>query len=113
MKDIKEIEYRGPYYSDEELLEMNNIFREKGYYGKREFYQPDEFDILSSIPDSRNTLLWEPNVVTDENGEATVSFYCSDINNKFKIYVEGAGGNGLLGTGEKEFRVMRDVKASK
>jgi hypothetical protein len=111
VKDIKHVEYRGPYYSDEELLEMNNIFREKGYYGKREFYQPDEFDILSSIPDSRNTLLWEPNVVTDENGEATVSFYCSDINNKFQIYVEGAGGNGLLGTGKKEFRVMRDVKS--
>ncbi|WP_286844855.1 hypothetical protein KCV26_13940 [Petrimonas sulfuriphila] len=112
VKDIKVIEYRGPYYTDEELLEMNNIFREKGYYGKREFYQPDEFDILSSIPDSRNTLLWEPNVVTDENGEATVSFYCSDINNKFKMYVEGAGGNGLLGTGKKDFRVMRNVKVS-
>lgn len=111
VKDIKGIEYRGSYYSDEELLEMNNIFREKGYYGKREFYQPDEFDILSSIPDSRNTLLWDPNVVTDENGEATVSFFCSDINNKFKIYVEGTGGNGLLGTGKKEFRVMRNVKS--
>lgn len=112
VKDIKVIEYRGPYFSDEELLKMNNIIREKGYYGKREFYHPDEFDILSSIPDSRNTLLWEPNVVTDENGEAIVSFYCSDINNKFKIHVEGAGSNGLLGTGKKEFRVMRNVKVS-
>lgn len=112
VKDIGYMEYRGPYYSDEELLKMNNIFREKGYYGKREFYQPDRFDILSSIPDNRNTLLWEPNVVTNENGEATISFYCSDINNKFKIYVEGAGGSGLLGTGEKEFRVMRNIKVS-
>lgn len=112
VKDIRYIEYRGPYYTDEELLEMNNIFREKGYYGKREFYQPDEFDMLSSVPDSRNTLLWNPGVVTDKNGEATVSFYCSDINNKFKVHVEGAGGNGLLGTGNKEFRVMRNVKGS-
>ncbi|WP_298650285.1 hypothetical protein [uncultured Proteiniphilum sp.] len=110
VEDIQEIEYRGPYYSDEELMRMNNIQREKGYYGKREFYQPDEFDILSSVPDSRNTLLWDPGVVTDENGEATISFYCSDINNKFKVHVEGAGGNGLLGTGKKEFRVMRNVK---
>jgi MG2 domain. len=110
--DEKTVEYRGPYYSDEELLRMNNIQREKGYYGKREFYQPDEFDLLSSVPDSRNTLLWDPGVVTGENGEATVSFYCSDINNKFMVHVEGAGGNGLLGTGKKEFRVMRDVKVS-
>ncbi|MDD2245707.1 MAG: hypothetical protein PHI70_01020 [Proteiniphilum sp.] len=110
VKDIKELEYRGPYYSDEELLRMNNIWREKGYYGKREFYHPDEADMLTSVPDARNTLFWAPDIVTDAKGEAAVSFFCSDINTVFNVYVEGVGENALLGIAKKEFRVLRDVK---
>ena len=96
-------------YTDEELLRMNNIWRIKGYYGTREFYQPDEVDMLSSIPDVRNTLLWAPEVVTDANGEAVVSFYCSDINTGFTGRIEGIGGDGLLGTAKFDFRVTRSL----
>jgi uncharacterized protein YfaS (alpha-2-macroglobulin family) len=60
-----------------------------------------------SIPDARNTLLWQPSVITDEKGEATVSFYCSDINTEFTGLVEGVDGAGLLGTTKCEFRVVR------
>ncbi|MDR1098035.1 MAG: hypothetical protein LBL57_07885, partial [Tannerella sp.] len=77
------IVYDGSIYSDEELLRMNNLWRIKGYYGVREFYQADEIDMQSSLPDARNTLFWSPSVVTDKNGEATVSFYCSDLNTTF------------------------------
>ena len=97
VEDRISITYKGPYYSEEELLRMNNIYHTKGYYGKREFYQPDEWDMQSSVPDARNTLLWLPNLVTDENGEA--EFYCSDINTGFIGVVEGTDGQGLLGTG--------------
>ena len=107
--DIQYIKYEGPYYSDEELLRMNNMWREKGYYGNREFYQPDEFDIQTSVPDARNTLLWAPDVITDEKGEATLSFYCSDINTEFTTRIEGINNTGLIGMGKSEFRVLRDV----
>ena len=33
--DIQSIVYQVPFYSEEELLRMNNLFRTKGYYGKR------------------------------------------------------------------------------
>ena len=107
VEDIQEIVYSGPLYSDEELLKMNNLWRTKGYYGKREFYQPDEVDIQLSTPDARNTLLWTPSVITDEKGEAEVHFYCSDINTGFIGVVEGVDGNGLLGNTNCEFRVIR------
>ena len=42
-----------------------------------------------STPDARNTLLWQPSIDTDEKGEATISFYCSDINTEFIGVVEG------------------------
>ena len=103
--DVRVVVYKGTMYSDEELLKMNNILRTKGYYGYREFYQPDEAYIHSSIPDLRNTLLWAPTVVTDANGEATLSFYCSDINAGFSINIEGVSEDGLLGSSKFEFRV--------
>jgi hypothetical protein len=96
-------------YSEEDLLKINNLFRVKAYYGKREFYKPDydkktEEDI---IPDYRNTLLWEPEVITDENGEATLSFFCSDINTDFVGRIEGVSDEGLLGTGDFKFTVRK------
>lgn len=105
--DIQEVVYHAPQYSEDELLKMNNLWRTKGYYTSREFYQPDEIDIQSSIPDARNTLLWSPSIITDEKGEATVSFYCSDINTGFIGVVEGADGTGLLGNAKCEFRILR------
>lgn len=105
--DIKVITYNGPEFSEEELLRMNNLWRTKGYYAAREFYQPDEVDMQLSMPDARNTLLWQPSVITDEKGEATVSFHCSDINTGFVGVVEGTDGAGLLGNGNCEFRVVR------
>lgn len=105
--DTQEVIYQAPQYSEDELLKMNNLWRTKGYYASREFYQPDEIDIQSSIPDARNTLLWAPSVITDEKGEAEVHFYCSDINTGFIGVVEGVDGTGLLGNAKCEFRVMR------
>lgn len=105
--DRQTVTYQGPIYSEEELLRMNNLWRTKGYYTAREFYQPDEVDMQLSMPDARNTLLWQPSVITDEKGEATVSFHCSDINTGFVGVVEGIDGVGLLGNGKCEFRVMR------
>jgi hypothetical protein len=107
VEDYKTIVYRGPVYSDEELLRMNGLWRVKGYYGVREFYHPDEIDMQSSLPDARNTLFWSPSVVTDENGEATVSFYCSDLNTAFTGRIEGTDGAGLFGLSTFDFRAIK------
>ena len=105
--DAHSVVYHATEFTEEELLRMNNMWRVKGYYGKREFYQPDEIDMQLPVPDARNTLLWAPSVVTEEKGEATVSFYCSDINTGFIGVAEGVDGTGLLGTDQCEFRVIR------
>jgi hypothetical protein len=89
-----------PLFTEEELLKMNHLTRVKAYYPNREFYKPDYDKEVgdSEVPDYRNTLLWEPSVITDEKGEATLSFFCSDINTDFVGRIEGAGGEGLLGS---------------
>jgi len=101
--------YHYPDISEAELLKRYNLSRVKGYYPHREFYQPN-YDKVSDenlIADYRNTLLWAPSVITDVKGEATLEFFCSDVNYNFVGRIEGVTGTGLLGTKEFGFTVKR------
>jgi len=51
--------------------------------------------------------LWDPLVITDKNGEATITFYCSDLNTRFIGVIEGVDGNGLMGRETLEFIVQK------
>ncbi|WP_299234292.1 hypothetical protein [uncultured Bacteroides sp.] len=107
LTDSKMITWTGEEFTEEELLRMNNLFRTKGYYGKREFYKPAEADMLLPMPDARNVLMWKPDIITDEKGCAEVEFFCSDINTGFVGVIEGTDGTGSLGTSQCEFRVIK------
>jgi hypothetical protein len=99
-------------FTEKELLEMNNLSRIRAYQIHHEFYEPkyDNVDLLNlPIPDSRNTLLWKPMIVTNEKGEASLEFFCSDINTGFVGIIEGVSGKGLLGTSNFEFIVCKPL----
>ena len=99
--------YAYPKFTDEELLEKFNLTRTKAYHQFKEFYQPN-YDINpneKAIEDFRNTLLWKPEVITNEKGEAKITFYTSDIVGKFFIDMEGLDATGLLGAKRNEFFV--------
>jgi hypothetical protein len=107
---MSNIVYKFRTYTEEELLRMNNLWRVKAYYLTREFYQPDydqTDDSYVPVPDFRNTLLWNPGVLTDEHGEATLEFFCSDINSIFDVRVEGVSYEGLIGTGYNRLSVRK------
>jgi hypothetical protein len=63
----------------------------------REIKYTDENDLKSRKADYRNTLYWNPEIITGENGESTISFYTSDEKMKFLITIEGVGENGETG----------------
>ncbi|OXA86033.1 hypothetical protein SAMN06265346_104239 [Flavobacterium hercynium] len=96
-------------FSEAELLVMFNIAAIKGFYGKKVFYEPiyDLITINDPTADYRNTLYWKPDLITNEQGEATVSFFCSDINTSYLGNIEGVSGDGLLGTENFEFLVKK------
>ncbi|MFT7581731.1 MAG: hypothetical protein ACI9MR_003409, partial [Myxococcota bacterium] len=52
--------------------------------------------------DFRDTVFWAPEVVTDANGKATITFFASDAVTSFRVFTEGAG-NGQLGRDETVF----------
>ncbi|WP_294628342.1 hypothetical protein [uncultured Bacteroides sp.] len=107
VEDQQNIIYQGGFYSEEQLLRMNNLYRTKGYYGKREFYRPDASEMLSPMPDARTVLLWKPDIITNEQGEAEVDFFCSDVNTGFVGIVEGTDGAGNIGSSTCNFRIMK------
>jgi len=48
--------------------------------------------------DLRNTLYWNPEIHTDENGHALIEFYTSDDFSDYVIQVHGITGSGLAGS---------------
>lgn len=107
----KEIIYKdaNQNLTEEQLLKKFNLKMMKGYYGKREFYQAvyDAITAEDPFPDYRNTLFWKPDIITNEQGEASIEFYCSDINTVCTGTIEGVSGDGLLGTENFEFKVRK------
>ena len=84
------------------LIDTKNlIFNEFKDFTKinkfREIKYIDEAAINSRKADYRNTLFWNPEISTDENGEANISFYTSDEKGKFLVTIEGVGENGETG----------------
>lgn len=48
----------------------------------------------SRIPDLRTALYWNPQVVTDQEGNAKVSFYTGDVTGLFRVQIEGLMNDG-------------------
>ncbi|MDB2385224.1 hypothetical protein N9V96_02000 [Polaribacter sp.] len=111
--NIVEVIYKSPNnnsnYSPEELLKLNQVVAIKSYYPNKEFYSPvyDKKEEGLDIPDFRNTLFWKPDIITNKKGEATISFFTSDLDTPFTGVIEGLGLNSLLGTSNFEFYVRK------
>lgn len=62
----------------------------KGYDRPRSFYAPDyEADKDNDNADFRTTIFWDPEVKTDDKGNASVSFYTADLATRYRMVVEG------------------------
>jgi hypothetical protein len=73
----------------------------------KQFYRP-KYKLNSSntlLPDLRSTVHWEPNIMTDTAGKATVSFYSADKPAGYTIIMEGTDMNGQLGYIRKKLTV--------
>lgn len=60
----------------------------------------------SRIPDLRTNLAWLPSLETDANGEASISFYASDVPGKYRIEGEGITRDGRLFSFDEEFEIV-------
>jgi len=65
-----------------------------GYYLSRTFYAPC-YPEAGNKPDIRTTIHWEPNVTTDQNGLAIISYYNADPKGKIRVVAEGITPDGV------------------
>lgn len=67
-----------------------------GFSNVEPFQSPDYSKISNkeSIEDNRSTIFWSPYSVTDNLGNATISFYAADKATTYKVVVEGVTANG-------------------
>lgn len=74
----------------------------QGFSPERQFYMPDYSEsLLPDEKDYRRTLYWNPNVKTDSNGEATISFYNSPTCKQMKVSAATVTTDGLMGNLEE------------
>jgi hypothetical protein len=71
----------------------------------KQFYRPRYNVRNSNLPDLRSTIHWQPSVITDTAGKATVSFYSAGKAATYHIIIEGADMNGQLGYFRKQIQV--------
>jgi hypothetical protein len=66
---------------------------------------------MKRIPLLKSTVYWNPKVVTDQNGNAVVSFHTPDNTGNFKIQISGVTASGELVFSEARFAVDFDQHA--
>jgi len=83
-------------------------FTPKGYTPNKVFYLPRYIGPRTSQPtktDTRSTIYWNPNVVTDKTGAASVEFFNADGQGTYRAIIEGIDKDGNIGRTVYKFTV--------
>jgi hypothetical protein len=80
----------------------------------RQFYKPKyKLNDTSRMADLRPIIDWEPNIYTDTEGKATVTFYAGTEPHAYTIIAEGTDLNGNIGTVRRKLVISRRNTAEK
>jgi hypothetical protein len=58
------------------------------------------------LPDFRSLLYWNPDISTDNEGKAEISFDAADVPGQYRIVVEGISADGYTGISAKEIEIV-------
>jgi hypothetical protein len=74
------------------------VYKPMPFTSSKQFYSP-KYSIKkpAGLTDLRSTIYWEPDLITDASGKASVSFYSSDRSGTYSVIVEGSDLNGGIG----------------
>jgi hypothetical protein len=83
-----------------DLLPQNNVvsLNSIGYSKERHFYSP-KYDVSKNIMtnDLRSTIYWNPAVITDKTGKASVGYFNADGKGIYRAVIEGIDSDGNPG----------------
>ena len=83
------------------------VYSPKGYYKSRVFYSPqyDNPKTNTAVADLRSTIYWNPNIITNNLGKASFTFFNADGKGTYRVVVEGIDSDGNLGRQEYRYKV--------
>jgi len=83
----------------------------RNYTSSQKFYAPlyNNENPDKERTDFRQTIYWNPVVQTNEDGEATLTYYNSDAITSFNIIAEGVSATGDVGHIEKSYHVINPI----
>jgi hypothetical protein len=91
---------RNKYANETEVLH-----KIKGRYYSKDFYIADYAEFNPPDEEKLSTIYWSQQTVTDENGEATISFYTNDLTGVFSVILQGISSKGVI-SGRQLIRVI-------
>jgi len=94
------IDYNAGIVQNKKVINDIVFTTTKGYSASRRFYTPDYSTPTvynNPAPDLRSTIFWQPNIVTDDDGKATVEFYNADNEGNCDVIIEGMSNDGKIG----------------
>ncbi len=79
----------------------------KGFYRARTFYTPKYSGPKTDgqAPDLRNTIYWNPILMTGPDGKTSFSYFNNDTKGVYRIVIEGIDGDGNLGRKVYKYKV--------
>lgn len=73
-----------------------------------DFYRPKySINKVKGSVDLRSAIHWEPNIITDAEGKARISFYSADLPGQYSVVLEGSNMNGGIGFLRKTIQIRK------
>ncbi|SEO69591.1 hypothetical protein SAMN05192574_11110 [Mucilaginibacter gossypiicola] len=94
---------------------VNNIalpgllyYTAEGFYKARTFYSPvyEGVQQTANKPDTRTTIYWNPDIVTDKDGNASFDFFNADSKGTYRMVIEGIDEAGNIGRTVLTYKVQ-------
>jgi len=75
------------------------VYKPQGYAKTRLFYSPqyDDPKTNARVADLRTTIFWKPDILTDKNGAASLSYFNADGTGTYRVVIEGIDIDGNIG----------------
>jgi hypothetical protein len=86
------------------------LYKPLAFVLSKQFYSPKYTATNKNTAvgtDMRSTIFWEPNIITDAAGKATVSFYSADKAADYSVIIEGTDMSGGLGFSKKSIQLKQ------
>ncbi|MBO9659434.1 MAG: hypothetical protein J7527_11470, partial [Chitinophagaceae bacterium] len=99
------IVYRCTFQKNKYIDGAEALYKIKGRYYSKDFYIADYAEFNPPDAEKLSTIYWSQQTVTDEYGEASISFYTNDLTGVFSVILQGISSKGVI-SGRELIRVI-------